>query len=60
MERTDAQRRAEKKYHAKFEVIRFRVLPEEKEKIFKYAEEHGESVNAFIKRLIDAELNKER
>ena len=38
MERTDAQRRAEKKYHAKFEVIRFRVLPEEKEKIFKYAE----------------------
>ena len=60
MERTDAQRRAEKKYHAKLEVIRFRVLPEEKEKIFKYAEEHGESVNAFIKRLIDAEINKER
>ena len=60
MERTDAQRRAEKKYHAKFEVIIFRVLPEEKEKIFKYAEEHGESVNAFIKRLIDAEINKER
>ena len=56
MERTDAQRRAEKKYHD----IRFRVLPEEKEKIFKYAEEHGESVNAFIKRLIDAEINKER
>ena len=60
MERTDAQRRAEKKYHAECEVIRFRVLPEEKEKIFKYAEEHGESVNAFIKRLIDAEINKER
>ena len=59
MSRTEAQKRAEKKYQSKFEVIRFRVLPEDKERIFDHAFAMGESVNSFIKRAIDEAIRRE-
>ena len=59
MSRTEAQKRAEKKYQSKFEVIRFRVLPEDKERIFDPAFAMGESVNTIIKRAIDEAIRRE-
>lgn len=52
MARTEAQLRASKKYHAKFERLYIRIAPEQKEAIESHAEKTGESVNTFVQRAI--------
>ena len=55
---SDARRRANDKWRDKFDEMRFRVPKGKKEGIPAYAAAHGESINAFINRLIDEEMAK--
>ena len=55
---SDARRRANDKWRDKFDEMRFRVPKGKKEVITAYAAVHGESINAFINRLIDEEMAK--
>lgn len=55
---TDARLKANAKYHAKFEVVRFRVHLGELDKIKAYAESQGKSLNAYINDLIKADMSK--
>ena len=49
---------ANNRYNAKaYDRINIAVPKGKKELIQNYAQEHGESINAFINRLIDTELN---
>lgn len=57
---TEAQLRANQKYHEKFERIQIRVSPEEKAAIEAYAEEIGESVNSFVRRAIAVAMEQEQ
>ena len=57
---SESQLRASKKYHAKFERIYIRVSPEEKEAIEAYAEEIGESVNTFVRRVVAEAMEQEK
>lgn len=57
---TEAQLRANQKYHEKFERIQIRVSPEEKEAVEAYAEEIGESVNFFVRRAIAETMEREK
>ena len=50
MPQTEAQLRASRKYHEKFDNIRIRVPPGEKEAIDEHAESMGESLNSFMRR----------
>ncbi len=50
---TEAQARAHKKYIAQFVEIKVRTTPEKREAIRAFAESKGESLNAFINRVID-------
>lgn len=52
MAQTEAQLRASKKYHQKFDDLRIRVPAGEKKVIEEYASSKGESVNAFVRRAI--------
>ena len=58
---TEAQRRARDKWLTeKVETINLRVPKGKKEIIRQHAAKHGESINAFVNRIIDeALLNKE-
>jgi len=53
---SEARMRATKKYQDKFERIQIRVTPEEKASIEAYAKKQGESVNAFVRRVIASEI----
>lgn len=55
---SDARRRANDKWRDKFDEMRFRVPKGKKKVITAYAAAHGESINAFINRLIDEEMAK--
>ena len=55
---SEARRRANDKWRDKFDEMRFRVPKGQKEVISNYAAANGESVNAFINRLINEELSK--
>lgn len=51
---TEAQKRATAKYNAKaYDRIEIKVAKGRKAEIQAFAESHGESVNAFVTRLID-------
>ena len=50
MAQTEAQLRASKKYHQKYEYLQARVTPAEKETVTAHAEAMGESLNAFMRR----------
>ena len=52
MAQTQAQLRASKKYHEKFDDLRIRVPAGEKALIDAHAEVMGESTNAFVRRAI--------
>ena len=52
MAQTEAQLRASKKYHQKFDDIRIRVPAGEKADIDSHAQAMGESTNAFVCRAI--------
>lgn len=52
---TEAQLKANKKYHNKFDDIKIRVPKGKKEFYKKYAENQGKSLNALIIELLEAE-----
>lgn len=52
MARTEAQLKASKKYHAKFDRLYIRISPEHKQEIEEHAKKMGESVNTFVQRAI--------
>ena len=57
---SEAMLRAIKKYEAeKIDRISLRVPKGKKEVIQKFAEDHGESVNAFINRAVDKVMEEE-
>ena len=57
--KSDAQRKAVAKYNAaNYEQIKIRVIKGEKAEIQAYAERNGESMNAFINRLIRETIEK--
>ena len=58
-EKTDAQKRAQKKYMERFKVLRVRVDSDREAVIKGHASERGESVNAFINRAIDETMERD-
>lgn len=56
---SEARARATKKYQDKFERIQIRVSPEEKAAIEAYAEELGESVNSFVRRVVAEAMERD-
>lgn len=60
MAQTEAQLRASKKYHQKFDDLRIRVPAGEKEIIDKHAADMGESTNAFVKRAIAETIERDQ
>lgn len=59
-EKTDAQKRAQKTYMSKFSRVEIRMLPEKQKKIQDHAESNGESVNGFINRAIDEQMERDQ
>lgn len=60
MAQTEAQLRASKKYHKKFDDLRIRVPSGEKETIDRHAEQMGESTNAFVRRAISETMERDQ
>ena len=60
MAQTEAQLRASKKYHQKFDDLRIRVPAGEKEIIEKHAASKGESVNSFVRRAVAETMEREK
>lgn len=59
MAQTQAQLRASKKYHEKFDDLRIRVPSGEKALIDAHAEAMGESTNAFVRRAITETMERD-
>ena len=57
MAQTEAQLKASKKYHEKFELIQFRVPKGKKQVLQKHAAQCGESLNGFLNRAVDQALS---
>lgn len=58
---SEARRRANEKYNAKaYEEIKIRVKKGQKEAIQSHAEARGESVNGFINRAIDNQMEQDK
>ena len=57
---SEARARATKKYQSKFDRIYIRVSPEEKEAIEAHAEQIGESVNTFVRRVVAEAMEREK
>lgn len=60
MPKTEAEKRANKKYLEKKDVIYLRLTPEEKEEISTHAKSKGESINTFVIRAAKEIIRKER
>ena len=60
MAQTEAQLRASKKYHKKFDDLRIRVPAGEKVIIDEHAEKMGESTNAFVRRAISETMERDQ
>ena len=58
MPKTEAEKKANKKYLEKLDVIYLRLTPEEKEQISSYAKSKGESVNSFVIRAVKEVMGK--
>jgi len=58
-EKTEAQKRAQKKYMSNFVEIKVRMTPEKRSTIQDHARAIGESVTVFINRAIDQTMVKE-
>ena len=59
-EKTEAQKRAQKKYMSNFVEIKVRVTPEKRTVIQKHARTMGESATTFINRAIDNQISHDR
>ena len=60
MAQTEAQLRASKKYHQKYEYLQARVTPAEKEAVTAHAEAMGESLNTFMRRAFTETLERDK
>lgn len=60
MAQTEAQLRASKKYHQKYEYLQARVTPAEKEAVTAHAEAMGESLNAFMRRAFTETMERDK
>lgn len=59
-EKTEAQKRAQKKYMSSFVEIKVRVTPEKRTVIQEHAQSMGESATTFINRAIDNQISQDR
>ncbi len=59
-EKTEAQKRAHKKYMEKFVEIKFRTTAEHREIIKAFAAKNGESATGFIVRAINETMEREQ
>ena len=55
---SESDKKANRKYNAKFEIVSFRVPKGDRDKIKQYAESHGESINGMFQRLIKEEMER--
>lgn len=60
MAQTEAQLRASKKYHQKYEYLQARVTPEEKEAVTAHAAAMGESLNVFMRRAFTETMERDK
>lgn len=60
MAQTEAQLRASKKYHQKYEYLQARVTLAEKETVTAHAESMGESLNAFMRRAFAETMERDK
>ena len=60
MAQTEAQLRASKKYHQKYEYLQARVTPEEKEAVTAHAAAIGESLNVFMRRAFTETMERDK
>ena len=60
MAQTEAQLRASKKYHQKYEYLQARVTPEEKEAVTAHAAAMGESLNVFMRRAFAETIERDK
>ena len=60
MAQTEAQLRASKKYHQKYEYLQARVTPAEKGTVTAHAEAMGESLNAFMRRAFTETMERDK
>lgn len=58
-EKSEAQKKAQKKYIEKFSRVEIRMSTEKHNIIQTHANEHGESVNGFINRAIDETIARD-
>ena len=56
---SDAQLKANKKYHDKFDDLRIRVPAGEKEIIDQHAKSMGESTNSFVRRAVAEAMERD-
>ncbi len=59
MTQTEAQLRASKKYHGKFDLLQIRVPQGEKSVIQQHAAKNGESLNGFVRRAIGEAMERD-
>ena len=59
MPKTEAEEKANNKYHEEVDVIYLRLSLEEKEQISSYAKSKGESVNSFVIRAVKEVMGKD-
>ena len=57
---SNAQLKANKKYHEKFDNLRIRVPAGEKEIIDQHAQAMGESTNSFVRRAIEITMEMDK
>ena len=59
-EKTEAQKRAQKVYMGKFARVELRMTQEKREAVQAHAEAQGESVNGFINRAIESQMERDK
>lgn len=59
-EKTEAQKRAQRKYMETVATIQIRTTADRRELIKAHAEAQGESVNGFINRAIDEQIERDK
>jgi len=58
-EKTEAQKRAQKRYMGKLARVEITMTPEKQQRLRDHAEARGESVNGFVNRAIDEAMERE-
>ncbi len=59
-EKTEAQKRAQKKYMSSFVEVKVRMTPDRRATIQEHAQAMGESATVFINRAIDNQISQDR